>query len=98
MFWTLVFIQGTSEQKFSLRKTTVERHRLLQGRQIQPYSIQWDSLDAQYMFCDIRLQAATDSQVLDVVVSQVNTDERWGFRGNIRKSPSARTSTHAPIR
>ena len=44
---------GNVRAKIFFKEDNGRRHRLLQGRQIQKYSLQWDSPDAQYMFCDI---------------------------------------------
>ena len=44
---------GNVRTKIFFKENNGRRHRLLQGRQIQKYSLQWDSPDAQYMFCDI---------------------------------------------
>ena len=44
---------GNVRTKIFFKENNGSRHRLLQGRQIQKYSLQWDSPAAQYMFCDI---------------------------------------------
>ena len=44
---------GNVRTKIFFKEGNGSRHRLLQGRQIQKYSLQWDSPAAQYMFCDI---------------------------------------------
>ncbi len=44
---------GNVRAKIFFKEDNGRRHRLLQGRQIQKYSLQWDSPDAQYMFCDV---------------------------------------------
>ena len=44
---------GNVRSKIFFKENNGRRHRLLQGRQIQRYSIQWNSPKAKYMFCDI---------------------------------------------
>lgn len=47
---------GNVRPKIFFKENNGERHRLLQGRQIQKYLVQWDSPDAQYKFCDINYE------------------------------------------
>ena len=73
---------GNVRAKIFFKENNGRRHRLLQGRQIQRYSIQWDSPDAQYMFCDI------DYKPLPIPGigrggRPSPKDEYWDFCGNI---------------
>ena len=73
---------GNVRAKIFFKEDNGRRHRLLQGRQIQKYSIQWDSPDAQYMFCDI------DYKPLPIPGigrggKLSPKDEYWDFCGNI---------------
>ncbi len=44
---------GNVRTKIFFQENNGRRHRLLQGKQIQRYTIQWDSPKAKYLFCDI---------------------------------------------
>ena len=44
---------GNVRRKIFFKENNGKRHRLLQGRQIQRYALQWDSPAANYKFCDI---------------------------------------------
>ena len=44
---------GNVRTKIFFKANNGSRHRLLQGKQIQRYLVQWDSPKAKYMFCDI---------------------------------------------
>ena len=47
---------GNVRSKIFFEEDNGSRHRLLQGRQIQRYSIWWDSPKAQYKFCDVNYE------------------------------------------
>ena len=47
---------GNVRTKIFFTENNGRRHRFLQGKQIQRYSIQWDSPKAKYMFCDINYE------------------------------------------
>ena len=44
---------GNVRKKLFFKEDNGNGHRLLQGRQIQRFSVQWDSPKAKYRFCDI---------------------------------------------
>ena len=44
---------GNVRSKIFFAKDNGKRHRLLQGRQIQKYSLEWDRPKAKYKYCDI---------------------------------------------
>ena len=44
---------GNVRDKIFFKENNGRRHRLLQGKQIQRYSIQWNSLKAKYKYCDV---------------------------------------------
>ena len=44
---------GNVRAKIFFKEDNGRRHRLLQGKQIQKYSIWWNSPKAKYMFCDV---------------------------------------------
>ena len=44
---------GNVRSKIFFKENNGKRHRLLQGKQIQRYSVQWNSPKAKYLFCDI---------------------------------------------
>ena len=47
---------GNVRSKIFFKENNGSRHRLLQGKQIQRYSIQWDSPKAKYKFCDVNYE------------------------------------------
>ena len=47
---------GNVRSKIFFEENNGSRHRLLQGKQIQKYSIQWDSPKAKYKFCDVNYE------------------------------------------
>ena len=47
---------GNVRYKVFFKENNGSRHRLLQGKQIQRYSIQWDSLKAKYKYCDVNYE------------------------------------------
>ena len=47
---------GNVRSKIFFEENNGIRHRLLQGKQIQRYSIQWDSPKAKYKFCDVNYE------------------------------------------
>lgn len=47
---------GNVRSKIFFEENNGSRHRLLQGKQIQRYSIQWDSPKAKYKFCDVNYE------------------------------------------
>ncbi len=47
---------GNVRSKIFFEEDNGKRHRLLQGKQIQKYSIQWNSLKAKYKFCDVKYE------------------------------------------
>ena len=47
---------GNVRSKIFFSEDNGSGHRLLQGKQIQRYSIQWDSSKAKYMFCDVNYE------------------------------------------
>ena len=59
------------------------RHRLLQGRQIQKYSVQWTSSKAKYMFCDVNYEPLPIPGI-GRGGKPSKRNEYWKFRGDIR--------------
>ena len=47
---------GNVRTKIFFKENNGRRHRLLQGKQIQRFSLQWDSPKAKYLFCDINYE------------------------------------------
>ena len=47
---------GNVRSKIFFEENNGSRHHLLQGKQIQRYSIQWDSPKAKYKFCDVNYE------------------------------------------
>ena len=73
---------GNVRKKLFFQEDNGNRHRLLQGRQIQRFSVQWDSPKAKYRFCDI------DYEPLPIPGigrggKPSRRDEHWGFGGAI---------------
>lgn len=73
---------GNVRRKLFFKEDNGHRHRLLQGRQIQRFSVQWDSPKAKYRFCDI------DYEPLPIPGigrggKPSRRDEHWGFGGAI---------------
>ena len=73
---------GNVRSKIFFTEDNGKRHRLLQGKQIQTYSIQWNSPKAKYKFCDI------DYKPLPIPGigsggKPSNLNEYWHFCGDI---------------
>ena len=73
---------GNVRTKIFFKENDGRRHRLLQGKQIQRYLVQWDSPNAKYLFCDV------DYQPLPIPGigrggKPSKRDEYWKFRGDI---------------
>ncbi len=73
---------GNVRKKLFFKEDNGGRHRLLQGRQIQRFSVQWDSPKAQYRFCEI------DYEPLPIPGigrggKPSRRNEYWGFGGPI---------------
>ena len=73
---------GNVRKKLFFQEDNGNRHRLLQGRQIQRFSVQWDSPKAKYRFCDI------DYEPLPIPGigrggKPSRRNEHWGFGGAI---------------
>ena len=73
---------GNVRKKLFFKEDNGNRHRLLQGRQIQRFSVQWDSPKAKYQFCDI------DYEPLPIPGigrggKPSRRNEHWGFGGAI---------------
>ncbi len=47
---------GNVRPKIFFKENNGRRHRLLQGKQIERYALQWDSPKAKYMFCDVNYE------------------------------------------
>ncbi len=73
---------GNVRRKLFFKEDNGHRHRLLQGRQIQRFSVQWDSPKAKYRFCDI------DYEPLPIPGigrggKPSRRNEHWGFGGAV---------------
>ena len=73
---------GNVRIKIFFKENNGRRHRLLQGKQIQRYSLEWDSPKARYLFCDV------DYEPLPIPGigrggKPSKRNEYWKFRGNI---------------
>ena len=73
---------GNVRKKIFFKEDNGNGHRLLQGRQIQRFSVQWDSPKAKYRFCDI------DYEPLPIPGigrggKPSRRNEYWGFGGPV---------------
>ena len=73
---------GNVRSKIFFNENDDSRHRLLQGRQIQRYSIQWDSLKAKYRFCDVNYEPLPIPGI-GRGGKPSKRNEYWKFRGDI---------------
>ena len=73
---------GNVRYKIFFSENNGNRNRLLQGKQIQRYSIQWDSSKAKYMFCDVNYEPLP---ILGIGRGgkPSKRNEYWKFRGDI---------------
>ena len=73
---------GNVRSKIFFEENNGSRHRLLQGKQIQRYSIQWDSPKAKYKFCDVNYEPLPIPGI-GRGGKPSKLDEYWDFRGDI---------------
>ena len=73
---------GNVRSKIFFEKNNGSRHRLLQGKQIQRYSIQWDSPKAKYKFCDVNYEPLPIPGI-GRGGKPSKKDEYWKFCGDI---------------
>lgn len=74
---------GNVRTKIFFKENNGRRHRLLQGKQIQRYSIQWNSPKAKYMFCDVSYEPLPIPGI-GRGGKPSKKDEYWKFRGDIK--------------
>ena len=73
---------GNVRSKIFFKENNGSRHRLLQGKQIQRYSIQWDSPKAKYKFCDVNYEPLPIPGI-GRGGKPSKRNEYWKFRGDI---------------
>lgn len=74
---------GNVRQKiFSLAQTETESQRLIQGRQIVRWAVNWDSPNAKFKFCNPDY-VAEDQFGIGRGGKKSTLKEYWGFRGDI---------------
>lgn len=74
---------GNVRSKIFFEENNGSRHRLLQGRQIQRYSIQWDSPKANYKYCDVNYEPRPIPGI-GRGGKPSKRNEYWKFRGDIK--------------
>jgi type I restriction-modification system DNA methylase subunit len=71
------------EKLFSKSKSARFSERLIQGRQISNWIINWDSTNAKFLYCDPKY-LPTDSLGIGRGGKESKKKEYWGFRGDIQ--------------
>ena len=74
---------GNVRAKIFFKENNGSRHRLLQGKQIQRYSIQWNSPKAKYKYCDVNYEPLPIPGI-GRGGKPSKRDEYWQFRGDIK--------------
>ena len=73
---------GNVRSKIFFEENNGSGHRLLQGKQIQRYSIQWDSPKAKYKYCDVNYEPLPIPGI-GRGGKPSKRNEYWKFRGDI---------------
>ena len=73
---------GNVRSKIFFKENNGNRHRLLQGRQIQRFTLQWDSPAAKYRFCEIDYEPIPIPGIGRGGKPSLR-NEYWNFRGDI---------------
>ena len=73
---------GNVRSKIFFKENNGNRHRLLQGRQIQRFTLQWDSPAAKYRFCEIDYKPIPIPGIGRGGKPSLR-NEYWNFRGDI---------------
>ena len=73
---------GNVRSKIFFEENNGRRHRLLQGKQIQRYAIQWNSPKAKYKFCDVNYEPLPIPGI-GRGGKPSKRNEYWKFRGDI---------------